>query len=89
MNGLTRAVQVDGRDVYVFDGLVPVEESARYFAAISRASFTRTESARGDSTEFRHWVCEMPLENLSRTTLWLATERAVMQVRPADRLNCS
>jgi len=85
MNGLTRAVQVDGRDVYVFDELVPVAESARYFAAISQASFTRTESARGDSTEFRHWVCEMPLENLPRTSLWQATERAVAQVRPQNR----
>ncbi len=85
MAGLTRSEKVDGRDVFVFDGLVPVEESARYFTAISRASFTRTESARGDSTEFRHWVCEMPLENLPRTSLWQATERAVAEVRPADR----
>lgn len=84
MNAPTRAVQVDGRDVYVFDGLVPAEESARYFAAISRASFTRTESAHGD-TEFRHWVCEMPLENLQRTTLWPATDSAVTRVRPAER----
>ena len=80
-----RAEKVDGRDVYVFDGLVPVEEAARYFRAISQAAFTRTESARGDSTEFRHWVCEMPLENLPRTSLWLATEAAVHHVRPQDR----
>jgi len=79
-----RTRQVGGRDVFVFDGLVPVEESARYFAAISQASFARTESARTD-TEFRHWVCEMPLENLPRTSLWQATERAVQQVRPTER----
>jgi len=79
-----RAVQVSGRDVFVFDALVPPEESARYFAAISQASFTRTESARTD-TEFRHWVCEMPLANLPRTSLWPATESAVVQVRPTER----
>jgi SM-20-related protein len=84
VSGLTREVKVDGRDVYVFDGLVPAEESARYFKAISQASFTRTESARA-GTEFRHWVCEMPLENLNRTSLWQATESAVTQVRPAQR----
>ena len=78
-----RSVQVSGRDVFVFDGLVPAEESARYFNAISQAAFKRTESARTD-TEYRHWVCEMPLENLPRTTLWHATERAVAQVRPAE-----
>lgn len=85
MTAPTRAVQVSGRDVFVFDGLVPVEESARYFTAISQAAFKRTESARADSAEFRHWVCEMPLENLPRTTLWQATERAVEQARPGER----
>ena len=68
----------------MFDGLVPVEESARYFAAITQASFTRTESARPEA-EFRHWVCEMPLENLPRTSLWPATEAAVAAVRPGER----
>lgn len=80
----TRTVQVSGRDVFVFDGLVPAEECARYFAALSRASFTRTESARPE-TEFRHWVCEMPLENLPRISLWQPTEHAVAQVRAGER----
>jgi hypothetical protein len=81
----SRAVRIAERDVFVFDGLVPVEESARYFVAISQASFKRTESARPDSIEYRHWVCEMPLENLPRTSLWAATEQAVLQVRPNER----
>jgi len=76
-------VQIEGRDVFVFDGLVPPEESARYFAAISKASFTRTEAARPEA-EFRHWVCEMPIENLPRTSLWQATEIAVASVRPGE-----
>ena len=79
-----RTLQVGGRDVFVFDGLVSAEESARYFTAISQASFKRTESARAD-TEYRHWVCEMPLENLPRTSLWHATGKAVLQVRPGER----
>lgn len=85
MTGPTRAEKIDGRDVFVFDELVPPAESARYFAAISQAAFTRTESARADTTEFRHWVCEMPLENLPRTSLWQATAAAVVQVRPTQR----
>lgn len=79
-----RTEQVDGRDVFVFDGLVPAEESARYFRAIAQAAFTRTEVARGDAGEYRHWVCEMPLENLPRTSLWAATQAAVKQVRPQE-----
>src|SRR3569832_2821559 len=81
-----RSMSISGRDVWVLDGLVSAEESARYFAAISRASFTRNESARPDS-EFRHWVCEMPLENLPRTSLWAATQRAVSDLRPAENFH--
>lgn len=78
----TRSERVDGRDVWVFDGLVTPDECAIYFRAITQAAFTRTESARTDTLEYRHWVCEMPLENLPRASLWAATERAVAAVRP-------
>ncbi|HEY6125043.1 MAG TPA: 2OG-Fe(II) oxygenase [Steroidobacteraceae bacterium] len=84
MSAPSRHVQIEGRDVFVFDDLVPAEETARYFAAISQASFTRTETARPDAAEYRHWVCEMPLENLPRTSLWQATEKAVAAVRPGE-----
>lgn len=85
MSGPTRSAQVDGRDVFVFDGLIPPEESAHYFHTLGRAAFTRTERARPDTDEFRHWVCEMPPENLPKISLWPATLRAVEQVRPQER----
>ncbi len=85
MSGPVRAAQVEGRDVYVFDGLVAPEESARYFQTLGRAAFTRTESARADSQDYKHWVCETPLENLPKISLWPATQAAVTQVRPAER----
>ena len=81
---LVRTATIEGREIFVFDGLVPVEESALYYRAITQASFARTESARAD-TEYRHWVCEMPLANLARTSLWPATERAIAQVRAGER----
>lgn len=80
----TRSASVEGRDIAVFDDLVSKEEAARYFAAIAQAAFTRTESARRETAEFRHWVCEMPLENLPRTSLWHATERAIASIRPSE-----
>jgi SM-20-related protein len=84
VSGPTRRVQVAGRDVFVFDSLVPAEEAARYFNALSQAAFTRTEVARSQSQEIRHWVCEMPVENLPRTSLWAATQAAVAAVRPGE-----
>ena len=85
MIAASRTATVNGREVFVFDGLATLEETTRYFTALSQASFTRTEKARPDSDEFRHWVCEMPLENLPRTSLWVATEKAVLHVRPGER----
>ena len=84
MSTPSRHVQVEGRDVFVFDGLVPAEESARYFQTLSRAAFTRTETARADTQEYRHWVCEMPLENLGKISLWQATQSAVQSVRAGE-----
>jgi SM-20-related protein len=81
----TRTASVDGHDVFVFDDLVPADEAARYAKAITQAAFTRTEKARPETVEHRHWVCEMPLENLPRTSLWLATEKAVADLRPNER----
>lgn len=85
MSSPSRIAKVCGRDVFVFDGLVPAEDAALYASAITKAAFTRTESARADTVEYRHWVCEMPLENLPRTSLWPATERVIAQVRPGER----
>jgi len=85
VSNASRHAQIEGRDVFVFDDLVPVEESARYYSVIQQASFTRTETARPESAEYRHWVCEMPLENLSRISLWPATQAAVAVVRPGEQ----
>ncbi len=84
MTAPTRTASVDGHDIFVFDDLVPAAEAARYSKAISQAAFTRTEKARPDTVEHRHWVCEMPLENLPRTSLWLATEKAIAELRPSE-----
>lgn len=84
MTAPSRHAQVEGRDIGVFDALVPPEESTRYFQALTAAAFTRTETARSDTQEFRHWVCEMPLENLNKISLWPATQNAVAAMRPGE-----
>lgn len=84
MSTPTRSANVGGREVFVFDGLVPAADFLPYARAIPRAAFTRTETARPDS-DVRHWVCEMPLENLPATSLWHATQKAVLAVRPNER----
>jgi SM-20-related protein len=81
----SRTASVEGRDVFIFDGLVPAEESSRYFLALTAAAFTRTEMARAETQEYRHWVCEMPLDNLPKISLWPATQAAVAALRPGEQ----
>jgi hypothetical protein len=80
----SRSERIDGRDLFVFDGLVSAEESAVYYRAITQAAFTRSEFASVATADLRHWACEMPLQNLPRASLWAATEQAIAGVRPGE-----
>ena len=65
----------------------PSEESARYFKAISQASFTRTETRAAGFGEFRHWVCEMPLrESAAHFVCGRPPKRPSPHVRPGETL---
>jgi hypothetical protein len=76
----TRHGRVDGRDVWVFDGLLP--DVGRYAAALDVSPFTRTEAARPDTAGHRHWVSEIPPPMLEGQALLEQTLRAVRSVRP-------
>lgn len=84
MTDWVRRLDMEGREIAVFDDLAPRNEIARYAATLARAAYTRTESARVD-TEYRHWVCETPVENLLRIDLWPFTQRALEALRPGER----
>ena len=62
----TRHGTVEGRDVFVFDGLLSDPDLQAYVEALGRASFTRTEYAKPETAEYKHWVSEMPLANVYR-----------------------
>lgn len=80
----TRHAVVEGRDVFVFDGLVADADLDAYVEALARAPFTRTEFAKPDTAEYKHWVSELPLANVTRVPLWPATQRAVACARPGE-----
>ena len=81
----TRHGSVEGRDIFVFDGLVSDTDLGAYVEALARAPFMRTEFAKPDTAEYKHWASEMPLANVTRLPLWAATERAVALARPGER----
>jgi SM-20-related protein len=71
----SREAQVDGRPIRVYDGLLP--DVGRYVAGLSRAAFTRSEFARPETADYRHWAVEMPLEKLVHDPIFALTSRAV------------
>jgi len=81
----TRHGVVEGRDVFVFDDLLSEADLQAYVEALGRASFTRTEFAKPETAEYKHWVSEMPLANVPRLPLWVPTERAVAYARPGEK----
>lgn len=83
----TRCGSVEGRDVFVFDGLISDADLGQYVESLEHSLFSRTEFATADKEdiEFRHWVCELPLANLGQLAIWAATERAVGSARPGER----
>lgn len=72
----SREVLVDGRALRVFDGHLP--DAGQYVNALSRAAFTRTEVARPETAEYKHWVTEIKLEGLVQQPIFDVTRRAVL-----------
>lgn len=70
----TREFEIEGRFLRVFDGLLP--NASEYVQALSRAAFTRTEVARPETAEYKHWVNEIRLDVLERQPILELTERA-------------
>lgn len=71
----TREVQVDGRPIKIFDGLLA--NVGDYVKALSKAAFTRTEVARPDTAGYKHWATEITIEALARQPIFQLTARAV------------
>lgn len=74
----SRSATVNGRSVHVFDGLLP--NAGEYARALGAAPFRRSEHARSDTMEHRHWASESPIEVLSRQPIGALTAEAVRAV---------
>lgn len=73
---VAREFTIDGRPLRVFDGLLP--NVGEYVQALSRAAFTRSEVARPETAEYKHWATEIKLDTLLRQPIFDLTRRAVL-----------
>lgn len=71
----SREWTIDGRALRVFDGLLP--NVGEYVQGLSRAAFTRSEVARPDTAEHKHWATEIRLEGLVQQPIYQATAAAL------------
>ena len=71
----SREFVIDGRPLRVFDGHLP--NVGEYVRGLSRAAFTRTEVARPETAEYKHWATEVKLDALVRQPIFEITRQAV------------
>ncbi|HYB32079.1 MAG TPA: 2OG-Fe(II) oxygenase [Steroidobacteraceae bacterium] len=69
----TRRHCIEGREVRVYDGLLPLQDIHSMTAGLQGAPFTRTESARPDTSAFRHWVMNIPMEAATQLPVYQPT----------------
>lgn len=78
----SREFEVDGLRVKVFDGYL--DNVVGYVEALGKAAFTRTEVAKPETEDHKHWATEVKLESLVRQPIFHLTERAVAGFSPAS-----
>jgi hypothetical protein len=55
---------IQGRRIAVQDGLMPEPERLKLWSVLNLAGFTRTEVARPDTAEHRHWATGIAMDRL-------------------------
>lgn len=81
---LTRAVQVEGRPIRIYDGLVPQPHIRQLTDAFQSAHFVKDEVARPDTSQHRHWALNIPLETAAQLAVYQPTLNAVRDFEAGD-----
>jgi SM-20-related protein len=80
----TYKTQVDDRDIWVFDDLVDDSEIRRLVDIFRVSPFKKQEVAREDTEQFKHWVTEIPLSEISSFGIYSRTREAVARMRETE-----
>lgn len=68
-----RSCEVGGRPIRVYDGLLSQRAVSNLTMAIERGAFTRSEIARPDTGDVRHWALNIPLDAVRQLPVYLPT----------------
>jgi len=81
---LIRQLAVEDRPIRVYDDLVPLPQIMRLTDAFAKSNFTRTEIARPETSAYRHWVVNIPLETAAQLAVYQPTLDAVRDFEDGD-----
>jgi SM-20-related protein len=81
----TWSASVDDGRVAVFDGLLQPQALAALNQVLLKSGYTRSEMARPDTAEYRHWVTEIPLASLAQLPFTGPTLAALQAFDPTHR----
>lgn len=73
----TRTHAIEGREIRVYDGLLEQPDLYALTSMFDKGAFTRSEWARDDTTAFRHWVTNIPLETSARLPVYAPMLKAI------------
>ncbi|MHB1544528.1 MAG: 2OG-Fe(II) oxygenase [Gammaproteobacteria bacterium] len=76
---VTYQTAVEGMPVVVVDGLLAPRDLERTLAFLSLSSYSKSESARGETQEFKHWALNVPPESMNRLPLLGPTEAVLAE----------
>lgn len=69
----TRQHSIEGREVRVYDGLLQTNDIHALTVALQNGAFTHTESARPDTSAFKHWVLNIPMQAATQLSVYQPT----------------
>ncbi|MFM7507256.1 MAG: 2OG-Fe(II) oxygenase [Rubrivivax sp.] len=81
----TWTARIDDGRVAVFDGLLGGDGIAKLHHVLLRSGYTRSEIARPDTAEYRHWATEIPLSSLPQMPFLAPTLAALRAIDPGHR----
>lgn len=80
----TRTIQVEDRPIRVYDDLISLPHVRQLTEAFLAANFVRGEVARPDTSQFRHWAMNIPLETAAQLVVYQPTLDAVRDFENGD-----
>lgn len=70
---LTRSLEIEGHPIRVYDDLVALPQVKQLTDAFLGANFVRDEVARPETTQFRHWALNIPLDTAAQLAVYQPT----------------